>query len=475
MPPVELRNPADARRFVVQGLWLQGVRPPTAETARPVLEWALAAAADGHALLPVGVIADLGHVAFGADRAPKSSTPVPGWPATLARGYEDHVLGKVYADWAFERAADALRTYPAADRPRGLAFTADRLRDRLGLGGVELAPGVLRSLAGVPADALLADGYESLTRDGVMPLLVSQYEELLAATRRAAELLGPEDVTALEQRTALAELGQYVAHRQILLAAARIAARFPARPVRPLAGRKEVPTRVTDEDVYPVGGYSSVSTKGTIESLLHSQLAFMEPDERPDLFDVKYVRDELYYYARDENEFLRRRRAFAVVFDPGLTAARYKDPELPNQRIVLAQAVVVAVVTALSAWLSSDALRFELIFPTADGSRPLAPEAELFAVLFREPIARGEVVIRPAEPDAAGRVRDLGRGHETHALWIGPAEVDVDLEHVAVSQLIVSGPAPTLINGHGHSVPLDAETPADAWAGAALVLLHLWV
>src|SRR4029079_2416416 len=138
-----------------------------------------------------------------------------------------------------------------------------------------------------------------------------------------------------------------------------IASHFPARPVRPLAGRKDVPTRVADEDAYPVGGHSSCSTKGTSESLLDSQLAFMEPDERPDLFDVKYVRDELYYYSRDENEFLRRRRAFAVVFDPGLTAARFKDPALPNQRIVLAQAVVVAVITALSAWLSSDALRFE--------------------------------------------------------------------------------------------------------------------
>ena len=84
MPPVELRNPADARRFVVQGLWLQGVQPPAAEAVRPVLERALAAAADGHALLPVGVIADLGHVALGADRAPKLATPAPGWPAALA-------------------------------------------------------------------------------------------------------------------------------------------------------------------------------------------------------------------------------------------------------------------------------------------------------------------------------------------------------------------------------------------------------
>src|SRR5262249_57603158 len=114
----------------------------------------------------------------------------------------------------------------------------------------------------------------------------------------------------------------------------------PHQKVKPLAGRQEVPTRVLDEDTYPVGGYSSISTKGTIESLLHSQLAYME-EARPDLFDIKFVRDELFYYARDENQFLRRRRAFAFVLAPDLAQARFKDPEPPGQRLVLALALVV--------------------------------------------------------------------------------------------------------------------------------------
>jgi hypothetical protein len=111
----------------------------------------------------------------------------------------------------------------------------------------------------------------------------------------------------------------------------------------------------------------------------------------------------------------------------------------------------------------------------ADGAKPLAPEADLFAVLFRESIARGDVVIRPAEVDAAGRVRDLGRGHETHALWIGSVRQDVDFERVVLSQMVVAGPAPTLIDGRGEVVLLDAETPVDAWAEVALALLHRWV
>ena len=144
-------------------------------------------------------------------------------------------------------------------------------------------------------------------------------------------MLAPEDVFELEHGTALAELGQRVALRQVLQAARRFEDALPARRVRPFAGRQEVPTHVLDEDTYPVGGFASISNRGSIESLLHSQLAYMEPESaaRPDLFDVKFLRDELLYYSRDENQFLRRRRTFVIVLAPDLVQARFKDADLP--------------------------------------------------------------------------------------------------------------------------------------------------
>ena len=131
-----------------------------------------------------------------------------------------------------------------------------------------------------------------------------------------------------------------------------------------------------DEDQYPVGGYTSISTRGSIESLLHSQLAYME-DESPDLFDMKFVRDELFYYSRDENQFLRRRRAFVFVLFPDLLAARFKDPELPHQRIVMLQSAILALVRRLTEWLSTDAIRFEVLFVQDGEKKPLAEEATL--------------------------------------------------------------------------------------------------
>ena len=101
----------EARRFVLQAIWLQRVvYPPQPGNLRTYLEWALEIASSGDPLPPVGFVADVGMAAFGMDRGEKraraEATNLPGLPPILARTYDDHVLGKIYADWTFERACD---------------------------------------------------------------------------------------------------------------------------------------------------------------------------------------------------------------------------------------------------------------------------------------------------------------------------------------------------------------------------------
>src|SRR3954464_6209124 len=106
MDPIVLRDPEEARRFLLQGLWFQRAMHPGAATVPHALEWALIIADAGQPLPPTGVVADLGHVALGRDRESRSRkdpVQIPGIPPSLMRTYEDHVLGKIYADWTFER------------------------------------------------------------------------------------------------------------------------------------------------------------------------------------------------------------------------------------------------------------------------------------------------------------------------------------------------------------------------------------
>ena len=317
---------------------------------------------------------------------------MPGWPARLARRYEDIVLGKLDADGSIARASDALSRYRGRDRDRGLAFVLDQLRRRAGLGGVLLNPAALKAALEVAPDELLATGWDSLDRDGPMPVLPALYEGWVAAVRDMHDALGPEDVFELEHGTALAAFSQRVGLRQVLQAAAEFEAVVATERPRAYARRHDVATRILDEDTYPVGGFSSISTRGSIESLLHSQLAYMEPGERPDLFDIKFVRDELLYYARDENQFFRRRRTFVFALYPDLALARVKDVELPRQRVVLALGLLVALLHRLTEWLSDEAIVFEFLFIRQGEAEPMAAERALMEMVLREAIANGTAV-----------------------------------------------------------------------------------
>jgi hypothetical protein len=475
----ELRDLDAAKRYVIEGLWLQRAVKPTPATVRSALEWAMEVASGGHSLPPLGFIADVGHVALGADseHRNKESQHVPGWPPTLARTYEDHVLGKLYADWTFERAGDALRRYPEGkERTKGIAYVVNQLRDRLNMGGVMLPPAVIRGLLSTNPDDVLSSGWDSLMRDGPSEVQVQLYEEIVAAARRTSEVLVKEDVDALEDKSALGDMGQYVALRQIRQTTGRMESLLPARPVRPRLGRKEVPTRVHDEDQYPVGGYSSISNRGTIESLLHSQLAYME-DETPDLFDIKFVRDELFYYSRDENQFLRRRRVFVFALFPDLVAARFKDPELSHQRIVLLQSAILALVHRLTAWLSTDAIRFEVLFVQDGERKPLAEEATLMQLLLREPIERGDGLVLWV-PDKAGvmqHLNNLARQAQVHCLAAATEPFEMEIENVVLTELVVAGPRPEIGDDSGVVAELEGDDALDVWQETVLRILRDWV
>jgi hypothetical protein len=481
----ELRDLAEAGRYLLEGLWLQRAAAPTAATVRPALEWSLELASAGHPLPPTGFVADVGHAVFhpgGAVRQASESATGHGLPAGLARTYEDHVLGKLYADYHFERAGDALRRYQGRDRARGLAFVVNQFRERAGFAGVFLSPAILRGLLELPPEEALARGWETLGRNGLLPLLPELYTDLISASRRIAEVLGPEDVFELEHGTALLELGQRVALRQVLQTTDRLEGALPTQQVRAPAGRHAVPTRILDEDTYPVGGYSSVSTRGSIESLLHSQLAFMEPDEadqRPDMFDIKFIRDELLYYSRDENQFLRRRRAFVFGLSADLVRARFKDAELPVQRVVLLLAVSVAVVRKISEWLSTDALVFTVAVIDGGDTAILADEMGLLATIFREAIANGTVRLerRPKWSDLAEECGRQSRRSMCHCLLlaIDPPRI-FEADDTVVSRLAVNGPTPILELPVEFDSPAtgDADGPLQSWAAVLERLLRAW-
>lgn len=442
---IEIRDPDEARDWLLHGLWLQRVAVVNGAAALTALEWAREIAAEGDPLPLVGFVADLGHLVFQAEHPRGERRSLPGIEDGLLRTYEDYVLGKLYADHSFERAADAVEHYEGRDRARGLRYLVDRVRDRAGFEGVHVNPAVVKGLFDEKPDELLAASWESLSEEGPHPLVAEQLAGLVTAIRNLGDVLAPEDVFELEHRTALADFGQRLALRQVFRAAAALETTLPPRPAGIKQRRQEVATRMLDEDAYPIGGFTSISNKGTIESLLHSQLAYMETDDaqRPDLFEVRFVRDELLYYSRDENAFLRRRRTFTFALFPDLVEARIKDPELDWQRIVLLLAVILVAIRRTTDWLGDDSLVFEILFveDAPLGEVTLDDERSLLEMMLREQIANGTVSLESIGTDRLlPHAEDRARTSTCHLVACSVRDRDLEVESALLTRCVTSRP-----------------------------------
>jgi len=108
--------------------------------------------------------------------------------------------------------------------------------------------------------------------------------------------------------------------------AARLKATLPAHRPRPRSGRREVPTRVLDEDTYPVGGFSSLSTRGTVESLLHSQLAYMEDGSGPEGFEIKGNEESKLYHVPGSRHYNQTKAEYYFATVEAAEAAGFSAP-----------------------------------------------------------------------------------------------------------------------------------------------------
>ena len=449
MPSIELRDSDSARTYLTQGIWLQRLVATTTESIAQPLQCVMALATADDVIPPAGFVADVIRLIL--SDVPSSSERNDfqnGLSPQHVRSYEDYVLGKLYADASFERASIAICRYEESDRIRAVAWLIGRLCERIRFEGVIISPAVARSLQGLPPEDVLTLGSDSLQADGVMELLASAYDELIQGIRRIGEVLSTEDVFELEKGTALVEFGQRLALRQTLRTAEEFARDLPHKAPRPTSRQRNVPTHILEEDTYPIGGFTSISTRGSVESLLHSELAYMETDEarRPDLFEIKFVRSELLYYSRDENEFLRRRRTFQFLLFPDLSECRIKDTGQSFQRLILILGLQVTLVRKLVEWLGDDALLFEFLFINRDSQSPLLDERGLLQMILSEQIDNGTVNFHEVSPsEAVELAEEHARSSTTHCVVFSQKKSPLSFQQAMPTSVIVKSGQPGLL------------------------------
>jgi vWA domain found in the FtsH ternary systems len=309
------------------------------------------------------------------------------------RDWEDHVLVRLLSDARWARVEDAWGGLPAGLRPRAaglLAARIDAMLDAPPSGDVPAA--LVRRLRETASQELVARGRAALKGK----LSVASQTSMREAAKRGrggAVRLSDADVVLVQRFEALQGMAGRVLLSQLADVAQALEESLASRP-KLQARAAEVTTRLDDASEYPVGGFSEVTTRGSFENLVATELAGLEDDARPDLFDVRYVENELLFYARDEGVALRRRKAVAVVFDASLDTVRVLDEGQKHQRLVLALGLVVAVLRKGVEWLESSAVRFLLVFPRGKGDAgPLEDERQVVELLLAPERERGAVAV----------------------------------------------------------------------------------
>lgn len=400
---------------------------------------------------------------------------LPAGLTTAVRGYEDHLLARLVSDPRWLSLQEAWLAAPLSARPAAAGLLTERLLKKLAVPQTgRFSQAAVRRLGLRPADEVVSDGLQALvTEPELAASLADQLADLARAARRERALLSDAEVFLLENVATLEGLAARVALGQLADAAQAIEERLPSRMKASQPSAGDAPTALEQESALPVGGWSSLSNSGSPESMVTSELIYMEENERPDLFDVRFVEGELLYYARDESVALRKQRTLSVVLDASLDAARFIDAGERHQRLVWALAVVTAAVRKLSSWLSHEALSFELVFVRGKNQHPLQQEEGVVGLLLREWQERGRLSVMQADSVRAALDR-IAEQHGTRAdvVVISTAELGGFLGSYRKAAAITVGEAPVLAftSKAGRSV-FETGSAADRWAALTRALL----
>jgi hypothetical protein len=287
------------------------------------------------------------------------------------RTYKDQVIGRLMSDPGCLALTRELAFQPTQQKSRGLAWLMAQWPEAGLWVGKPMVPGQLASLRSQATSALEA---RAMALAGAAP---PELQICLGETiRRTSQGFSQSRyvyrkyyLEGLQSGQSSLRLAQFTALRQIQKARETLFAPLNWDFTHAPSAQPESDKGKMLEDEFPIGGYSSITNKGRFESLLPSQLAYWdEPIGQTDLFTLKFARDELWYYSRDENAIRRPHLEVVFILEPGVSTATSFDPTLGFQALTLLIATLLEMISVLEHHRDFQALNFRWIFQHPTGS-----------------------------------------------------------------------------------------------------------
>lgn len=392
------------------GICCARLGPPGPDLVRRVRPVINAALTNSVQLPPLGLVHDV--VVLMTDIDPRLVGPAI--PGLDLRRWDDQVIGPLLAHRRRHALCDASASLPEEWRAQAAAALAERLSDALG-NKVWWTPGAVRSWLTRTDEEIWAQSAELLADPDIIGALDAQ---LKALAKAAPVDLTAADVHLVRNLPSLASRAQRLLVRQILEVAGRMDAALP-RVVRPRQRPGPVASGLADEDRYPAGGFGSLTTTGSPENLVASELIYMEDGGDVDPFTVRWAEGELLYYTRDEAAHVRGHRRILIVFSEDLVKARVKDPEVPWQRLVVMLGILHAAIERVIRWLGELELRISV---HAIGNK-LGDELKALSLTLQPWVDAG--ILTLSETADAREILALAESERYRAdvdlIWIGAA------------------------------------------------------
>lgn len=331
--PHEIADADAATLFLRRNLLVSG--PSSAEILASTLDCMnRLLEATGSTPLPI-VVAELIR-RFGRMAGPSTRSLHPGVPEPLRRDYAHDVIDRIERSRALDAAAEIVADQPPAERGGVIATAIDRLTRRARLDRFAFSPAAVRALRRSRPTAIDGSGLPS---GNTVLEMIDGLTQAVTRFRLTRDLLTPADLDALDDSGRSESLTTRLLRRLTIQAEAAIERCLPRSDRRPPSSWGGSATGFVTIGRRPCGGLTSIASGERLENLLPSQLAYLEA-ERPDLFDLKFLRGELLHYQRDENPHFARRRTIAFLFESDDAEVRRPDAGLPFPRIVLGLALV---------------------------------------------------------------------------------------------------------------------------------------
>lgn len=402
------------------------VDEPLVEAAPRVLRWTLAVWAAGVDEVPLAVIHDLGFVLLrgrstrfcaSRDRALGDERAAEAGALRAARlAFEDRVVAPWLNDPALLAAHVVIAGLPAAAQelaiPHAIALALTR---GLPAGSFPAQNvGALRTaqqqLVGEKAFEDEADLVVRAGSEGIAA--AAAVLDVARAVLAARPLLKEEDLWELSHLDDVPSEGARLALRTVHRIAARIGPPSSSTLSRLQRRSRDVPIDDEESSAFPAGGFDAMSTKGTFENLVRSEVAYVgegrseDKDGKafgPDLFDVRFVESELLYYTRDESPLLEERRALVFVVSE-VDRLRFKLKELPSQTLVLVLACCLRAHTDLALGLGPLAVHSTFAIGGADPAIVAEEQGLLQSSLMADIAHRRVAIVDEVDAPLQGRI-----------------------------------------------------------------------